>query len=86
MAFNFDYYLIDEVMAVGDSSFRKKSETLFAERRKEATLIVVSHSMSTVKSLCDELLVLHQGILHEFGAKEEAIQYYTEICDGGATK
>ena len=41
MAFNFEYYLIDEVMSVGDSVFRKKSEAFFAERRKNATLIVV---------------------------------------------
>ena len=86
MAFNFEYYLIDEVMAVGDSSFRKKSEEFFAQRRKKATLIVVSHNMRTVNSLCDALLVLHQGKLHEFDTREEAVRFYTESCAAAVTQ
>lgn len=80
MAFNFDFYLIDEVTAVGDAVFKRKSEAFFAERRKTATVIVVSHNMNTINSLCDKILVLHEGVLHDFHDKEEAQQYYTEVC------
>jgi capsular polysaccharide transport system ATP-binding protein len=80
MAINFEYYLIDEVTAVGDAVFRKKSEAFFAERRKTATLIVVSHSMSTIKTFCDTMLVLHQGNLLSFPSNQKAEQYYTEVC------
>ena len=80
MAFDFEYYLIDEVTAVGDAVFKKKSEAFFAERRKTATLLVVSHSMSTIKSLCDKLLVLHSGKLHQFESNVEAEKYYNEVC------
>ena len=80
MAFDFDYYLIDEVTAVGDAVFKKKSEAFFAERRKSATLLVVSHSMSTIKSLCDKLLILHNGKLCEFDSNAEAEKYYNEVC------
>jgi capsular polysaccharide transport system ATP-binding protein len=80
MAFSFDYYLIDEVIGVGDAVFRKKSDAFFAERRKNATLLVVSHSMSTVKSLCDKLLVLHKGKLLDFDSKSEAESYYNTVC------
>jgi capsular polysaccharide transport system ATP-binding protein len=80
MAINFEYYLIDEVTAVGDAVFRKKSEAFFAERRKTATLIVVSHSMGTIKALCDTMLVLHQGKLLSFPSNKKAEQYYTEVC------
>jgi capsular polysaccharide transport system ATP-binding protein len=80
MAINFEYYLIDEVTAVGDAVFRKKSEAFFAARRKTATLIVVSHSMGTIKALCDTMLVLHQGSLLSFPSNKEAEQYYTEVC------
>jgi capsular polysaccharide transport system ATP-binding protein len=45
MAFNFDYYLIDEVMAVGDASFKRKSRKVFKERLKESKVILVSHNM-----------------------------------------
>jgi capsular polysaccharide transport system ATP-binding protein len=80
MAINFEYYLIDEVTAVGDAVFRKKSEAFFAERRKTATLIVVSHNMGTIKALCDTMLVLHQGNLLSFPSNNKAEQYYTEVC------
>ena len=82
MAFNFDFFLIDEVTAVGDSVFKKKSEAFFAERRKSATLLVVSHSMATMRQLCDKLLVLHAGRLMEFPSNQEAETYYDEVCCG----
>lgn len=80
MAIDFEYYLIDEVTAVGDAVFKKKSQAFFEQRRKSATLLVVSHNMSTIKSLCDTMLVLHEGLLKEFPSNEEAEQYYTEVC------
>jgi capsular polysaccharide transport system ATP-binding protein len=81
MAFNFDYYLIDEVTAVGDASFKKKSERLFQERRKNATLIMVSHSMGVVRALCDRLLVLHEGKLREFDSPDAAVEFYNDVCN-----
>ena len=80
MAFNFEFFLIDEVTAVGDAVFKKKSQAFFLERRKTATLIVVSHNMATINSLCDKMLVLHEGTLHDFGSNKEAQDYYTNVC------
>ena len=80
MAFNFDFYLIDEVTAVGDAVFKRKSEAYFAERRKHATLIVVSHSMGTIKKFCNKMLVLYEGSLHNFPTNEEAERFYDEVC------
>lgn len=80
MAFNFEYYLIDEVTAVGDASFKKKSQDFFNAKRATSTLLVVSHSMSTVKSLCDIMLVLHQGRLLEFANNRDAELFYEESC------
>lgn len=82
MAFNFEFYLIDEVTAVGDAVFKKKSEAFFAERRKTATLIVVSHSMNTIRQLCDKMLVLHGGKLMEFDTNKEAETFYDQVCCG----
>ena len=59
MAIGFDYYLIDEVSAVGDASFRKKCNAVFNERKKKSTLIVVSHSIATIKKHCDAAAVLN---------------------------
>ena len=80
MAFNFDYYLIDEVTAVGDAVFKRKSEAFFDERRKQATLLVVSHSMETIKRFCSKMLVLYHGKLHEFESTDLAEQFYREVC------
>ncbi|MCX8146821.1 MAG: ABC transporter ATP-binding protein, partial [Azovibrio sp.] len=45
MAFEFDYYLIDEVMAVGDAHFRTKCQQVFKERLERSKIILVSHNM-----------------------------------------
>jgi capsular polysaccharide transport system ATP-binding protein len=82
MAFNFDYYLVDEVTAVGDGAFKKKSQDMFAERRKSATLIMVSHSMGTIKAFCDIVLVLHKGKLKEFASADAAVEFYNDVCSG----
>ena len=53
MAIGFDYYLIDEVSAVGDASFRRKCNYVFNQRKKTSTLIVVSHNIATIQKHCD---------------------------------
>jgi capsular polysaccharide transport system ATP-binding protein len=61
MAFDFDYYLIDEVMAVGDPQFRRKSATVLKERLKGANLILTSHNMADIKQYCDLVVVVDRG-------------------------
>jgi capsular polysaccharide transport system ATP-binding protein len=61
MAFDFDYYLIDEVMAVGDATFRRKSRAVFNERMKKSKIILVSHSMDLIKKMCDVVVHLDAG-------------------------
>lgn len=84
MALEFEYYLIDELTAVGDSSFRAKCKAVFEQRRKRATLLVVSHSVGTIKNYCDRALVLDDGKLVDFETIDEAVQYYEEKCIGPA--
>ena len=61
MAFDFDYYLIDELMAVGDVAFRRKSREVFDERLQRAKVILVSHSMKLVSRMCDVIVHLDRG-------------------------
>lgn len=82
MAFEFDYYLIDELTAVGDAVFRAKSEAVFQERSSSATLLVVSHNMKNIKRFCSKLLVLHKGRLLDFPSSQKAEQFYNEVCCG----
>lgn len=63
MGVPFSYYLIDEVTAVGDASFRKKCTQVLHERLETAGAIVVSHSDATLKSICKSGMVLEDGHL-----------------------
>lgn len=63
MGVPFSYYLIDEVTAVGDASFRKKCTKVLNERLETAGAIVVSHSDATLKAICKSGMVLENGHL-----------------------
>ena len=69
----FDTYLVDEVTAVGDAAFREKSQTLFMDRMKTASAILVSHEMGQVRSFCDSGILLEDGHLTYFEDVDEAI-------------
>ena len=79
MAIEFDVYLIDEITAVGDARFQVRCQEAFAARRKNAGLIVVSHSMSTIKDYCDCGGVLVEGQLISFDSADKAIEMYNRL-------
>lgn len=83
MAIGFDFYLIDEAYSVGDASFQAKAEKVFKERKAHATLIVVSHSVATIRKNCDRAAVLHNGVLSEYETLGDALRVYTGICHAG---
>ena len=76
MAIDFDYYLIDEVIAVGDASFRKKCRAIFEERRERASVLLVSHSSSFLKQFCDIGGVLADGKLTFYDTLDEAMEVH----------
>ncbi|MBR5997770.1 MAG: ABC transporter ATP-binding protein, partial [Deltaproteobacteria bacterium] len=80
MAIGFDFYLIDEGYAVGDASFRSKSERIFQERKAKATCLVITHSASLVRRTCDKAAILKNGKLLLFETVDEALAYYKEMC------
>jgi capsular polysaccharide transport system ATP-binding protein len=73
MGIAFDTYLVDEVTAVGDASFREKSRLLFQDRMRTAGAVMVSHSMAQVREQCNAAVVLEDGRLTLFDDLEEAI-------------
>jgi capsular polysaccharide transport system ATP-binding protein len=73
MGLRFDTYLIDEVTAVGDAAFRRKSEAVFKDRMRTAGAIFVSHSMNALRSMCTAGAVLDGGKLHYYDDIEDAI-------------
>ena len=78
MAIEFDCYLIDEVMAVGDTRFHDKCKYELFEKRKERGLILVSHQPSQMREHCNIFYVLHDGYLKHFDDVDQAYAYYSE--------
>lgn len=79
MVIEFDCFLIDEIVAVGDSRFQAKChEELFVKRADRAR-IIVSHDPGYISSHCQRAAVLQAGKLHQFDTVDEAYTYYTEI-------
>ncbi|SCB49329.1 ABC transporter ATP-binding protein [Rhizobium multihospitium] len=79
MAIEFDCYLIDEITAVGDARFQQRCRHAFEQRRKNADLIVISHSMETIKMYCDKGIVLVDGRFLVFDNVDHAISAYYRL-------
>lgn len=73
MGVSFDWYLVDEITAVGDSRFKRKSLAVFKSRLKDAGLMMTSHSVNTIRSYCTAGIVLEGGRAQYFPDVEEAI-------------
>jgi capsular polysaccharide transport system ATP-binding protein len=78
MAVAFDYYLVDEITAVGDDKFRQKCLTTFKEKLANSGIIMISHSKATLKQYCQVGAVLHQGELTMFDDLNEAIALHEQ--------
>ena len=72
MAFDFDYYLIDEVMSVGDAHFKRKCAEVFEERLQKSKVVLVSHNMNEIQKLCDVVLLVRDG----------GVQIYEDVAEG----
>lgn len=82
LAFDFDTYLVDELTAVGDAAFKRKSQKAFEDLAARAGLIMVSHRESTLKSFCQSAVWLHEGKAHWFDSVEEALREYKGSISG----
>lgn len=79
MGIDFDTYLVDENMAVGDKKFRRKSKALFENRMSRSGAIMVSHNMGDLRKFCMSGVVLHEGQLTYFADLEEAIALHSAL-------
>lgn len=76
-----DILLIDEVLAVGDQHFQEKCLNKMKELKAQGkTMVFVSHSMSSVKFLCDRSIWLNEGVIRADGKTEDVIKEYLKEC------
>lgn len=74
-----DVLLIDEVLAVGDAKFREKSEAALRQKINSGQAVVlVSHSLAQVKSLCNRVAWVHKGQIVYSGDAAETVKKYKE--------
>jgi len=79
MGIRFDTYLVDEVTAVGDAQFKRRSRELFVDRMQQSSAIMVNHSMRQLRKFCNAGIVLEQGKMQYFDDLDEAIALHKEI-------
>lgn len=79
-----DIMLVDEVLSVGDENFKQKSFLKMQELINEdnRTVLIVSHSLSTLVELCDSILWLHQGEVVKMGEPEAILEEYKAFMSG----
>ena len=76
MAVEFDCFLIDEIVAVGDDRFQEKSRIELFEKRADRAMIIVSHNADFIRAHCQHAAVLVNGKLHNFDQVEAAFDFY----------
>ena len=76
-----DIILIDEVLSVGDAKFKEKSYNKMKEliSDEKRTVVIVSHSLSTIRELCDEVIWLNDGEIVDRGKPKDIIAKYNEF-------
>lgn len=78
---NPDILIIDEALAVGDAFFVRKCMKFLTEFKTSGTLIVVSHDLDSVKTLCDTVLWLENGSIREIGVAKTICDSYFEFVN-----
>ncbi len=80
MAFDFDYFLLDEITAVGDKLFRETAVKALSAKREQSKVLMVSHQMHTLREFCDSGILLHDGEVTFYPKIDEAISAYDEVA------
>lgn len=79
LAIEFECYLIDEVIMVGDKNFQDKCKAEFFEKRQDRALLLASHSLEMVEQYCTRAIVLDDGIAKLYDDVREAVAAYKAL-------
>lgn len=77
LAIEFDCYLIDELVAVGDARFQRKCQEALFEHRAHRAFLMASHDTHLIASYCDRALIIEGGQAKVFDDIDEAVEVYT---------
>jgi capsular polysaccharide transport system ATP-binding protein len=86
LAIDFDCYLIDEIIAVGDAAFTKKCENELFGQRGDRAFIIASHDLEFLRKHCTKAIVIERGRAKVFDDVELAIAVYTAVWEENAVR
>lgn len=79
LGIEFDCYLIDEVILVGDQNFQRKCHEELFEKRADRAMVIASHDMHAVREVCNRAVLLHDGVAIPYDNVEEAVEAYQRL-------
>ena len=72
-----DVLIVDEVLAVGDEAFQRKSATRIREfREQRATILMVTHNLANVETMCSRAMWLDHGLVRTVGTAADVVAEY----------
>jgi len=82
-----DILLVDEVLAVGDAVFRKKSfESFLSLKNEQKTIFIATHNLNVLSKFCDRVILLDRGTIIKIGKPDEIMPLYDEITKNKKNK
>ena len=79
LGIEFDCYLIDEIILVGDQNFQRKCHYELFEKRTDRTLILASHSADVMREYCDRAMLIHNSVATTYDEVDAAIHHYCNL-------
>lgn len=79
LAVEFDCFLIDEIIAVGDDRFSEKCKHELFEKRGDRAMIIASHQSTYIRQHCHSAAVLDRGRLRRFVSVDDAFDFYSDL-------
>lgn len=79
LAIEFECYLIDEIILVGDQNFQRKCNYELFEKRGDRTMILASHSPEIIRDLCNRAVIIHNGVASIHDDVPHALETYSAL-------
>ncbi|PZU56382.1 MAG: ATP-binding protein [Sphingobium sp.] len=79
LAIEFECYLIDEIILVGDQNFQQKCRVEMFEKREDRAMIIASHDMNFMRNFCNSAVILHGGTLRKYDDVNLAVDNYSNL-------
>lgn len=79
LAIEFDCYLIDEIILVGDQNFQRKCQVEMFEKRQDRAMLVASHSPEFIRDFCNSAVIIHNGLADFHEDVGAAVEVYSQL-------